>query len=48
VESRRFKEAVYEQLMAKRGIRVSHLEAGDVENDVFMGKLRDALSASSW
>lgn len=48
VESRRFKEAVYEQLAAKRGIWVSHLEAGDVENDVFMGKLRDALSANSW
>ena len=43
VESRRFKEGVYERLAARRGIRVLHLEAGDVEDDVFMEKVRAAV-----
>lgn len=44
VESRRFKERVYERLADQRGVRVLHLEARDVENDVFMGKIEAALS----
>lgn len=47
VESRQFKEHVYEQLAAQRGLRVLHLEAGDVENDVFMGKVRAAIESRS-
>lgn len=43
VESRRFKERVYERLAAQRGIRVLHLEAGDVEDDVFMEKVKVAI-----
>ena len=43
VESRRFKEGVYERLAAQRGVRVLHLEAGDVENDVFIVKMRIAV-----
>jgi len=43
VESRRFKEQVYERLAAQRGVRVLHLEAGDVENDVFMEKVQEAI-----
>ena len=43
VESRRFKEGVYERLAARRGLRVLHLEAGDVKNDVFVGKVRAAV-----
>jgi hypothetical protein len=41
---RRFKERVYEQLAAQRGVRVLHLEAGDVENDVFVGKVQAAFT----
>jgi len=47
VESRRFREQVYERLAAQRGIRVLHLEAGDVENDVFVGKLRAAIQKNA-
>ena len=47
VESRRFKEGVYERLVARRGLRVLHLEAGDVKNDVFMGKVRAAIGDDS-
>jgi len=47
VESRRFKEQVYEQLVAQRGIRALHLEAGDVEDDVFMGKVQAAIHSNS-
>lgn len=43
VESRRFKERVYERLAAQRGVRVLHLEAGDVENDVFVGKVQAVI-----
>lgn len=43
IESRRFKEGVYEQLADQRGVRVLHLEAGDVEDDVFMGKVLAAI-----
>lgn len=39
VESRRFKEEVYDRLADQRCVRVLHLEAGDVENDVFMEKV---------
>jgi len=46
VESRRFKEQVYKRLAAQRGIRVLHLEAGDVENDVLVGKVRAAVGSS--
>jgi hypothetical protein len=35
---------VYERLADQRGVRVLHLEARDVENDVFMGKIEAALS----
>jgi hypothetical protein len=31
VESRQFKEQVYERLARRRGLQVLHLEAGDVE-----------------
>jgi len=44
VESRRFKEGVYERLAAQRGVCVLHLEAGDVENDVFVGKIQAVIS----
>ena len=33
-KSQRFKERVYKQWTAQRGILVLHLEAGDAENDV--------------
>jgi hypothetical protein len=47
MESRRFKEAVYERLAGQCGVRVLHLEDGDVENDVFVGKVRAAISPNS-
>jgi hypothetical protein len=43
VESRRFKEEVYEQLVTRRGVQVLHLEAGDVKNDVFVGKIQAVI-----
>ncbi|MBN1813570.1 MAG: hypothetical protein JXA14_17155 [Anaerolineae bacterium] len=42
MESRRFKERAYKRLAEQRGVRVLHLEAGDVENDVFVGKAQAA------
>ena len=45
VESRRFKEGVYERLAAQRGIRVLYLEAGDVENDVFVGRIQAVIDS---
>ena len=44
VESQRYKEEVYEQLAQQRGVQVLHLEAGDVENDVFLGRVQAAIS----
>lgn len=43
VESRRFKETVYEQLIGQRGIRLLNLEARDVEHDVFMEKIQEVI-----
>jgi hypothetical protein len=40
VESRRFKEQVYDRLARRRGLQVLHLEAGDEGNDLFMEKVR--------
>lgn len=45
VESRQFKEQVYEQLLHQRPVRVLHLEAGDVEHDVFMNKIRAKIGS---
>jgi len=47
VESRRFKERVYERLADQRGVRVLHLDAGDVENDVFVGKIQAVIDSDS-
>ena len=46
VESRQFREQVYERLATQRGIRVLHLEAGDVENDVFVGKVKAVMGSN--
>jgi hypothetical protein len=46
VESRRFKEGVYEKLAVQRGVRVLDLEAGDVENDEFMRKVQAVIDDS--
>jgi hypothetical protein len=46
VESRRFKEQVYDRLTAQRGVRVLHLEAGDVENDEFLRKIGEMVKSS--
>jgi hypothetical protein len=43
IESRRFKEGIYEKLAVRRGIQVLHLEAGDEQNDVFMEKIEVAI-----
>jgi hypothetical protein len=45
VESRRFKEQVCERLAMQRGVRVLHLEAGDVENDVFVRKIQAVIDS---
>ncbi len=37
---------IYEQLAQQRSVRVLHLEAGDVENDVFMEKVRTVTDDS--
>lgn len=42
VESRRFKVPVYKRLARQRGLRVLHLEAGDVENDLLIEEVRTA------
>lgn len=34
---------MYEQLAQQRSVRVLHLEAEDVENDVFVGKVRAVI-----
>jgi len=43
VESRRFKEQVYERLAARRSVRVLHLEAGDVQNDLFVEEIQQEI-----
>jgi hypothetical protein len=43
VESRRFKEQVYERLADQRGVQVLHLEAGDVEHDLFLDIIAERM-----
>lgn len=43
IESRRFKEQIYNRLRLQRGVMVLHLEANDLENNRFMEKIREAL-----
>jgi hypothetical protein len=46
IESRRFKERVYQQLIRQRGIRVLHLEMDDIEFEAFMTKIQAAIEAT--
>lgn len=44
IESRRYKEQVYQQLVDQRGIQVLHLEMHDIEFDAFMDKIQKIIS----
>jgi short-subunit dehydrogenase len=44
VESRRFKERVYEELAKERGVKVMHFNSGDVTSDLWFSKLKITVS----